>query len=288
MHEAEEQRLASSTPGTFRTLKYFGKWPFNRSMGMQEVCSVAFSILNLLVHLFGLLGLIGHRVDEEIFVDKVGKDTRIMTLLWMIFSISHLFAWTCSSIFHARDTRLTERLDYCCADAVMALGFICATSRMLAEPWLWGLSHRLATRIRNLVIILTVLALSYHIHYMLAIKFDYGLNMTRCIALGAMTSLIWIIWLVLVRKQDHPAARILIVFLILAYAALLLEVLDFPPIFKLLDAHSLWHLCTIPLTFIFYRFIIVDLAHLQLQLHMHVPQSPQDPQEEGTLKGKRE
>ena len=37
-----------------------------------------------------------------------------------------------------------------------------------------------------------------------------------------------------------------------------LEVLDFSPIFRVFDAHSLWHAATIPITFVYYDFLIAD------------------------------
>jgi hypothetical protein len=259
MWEVEKQRLRAS-PSSYKPLKYHGKWPFRRVAGIQEICSVVFSLLNLLAHLMGLARLVGHRIDENMLT-LTGTKSKSMTLLWICYSVTHIFAWTASCVFHSRDTWLTERFDYCCADAVVALGFICATSRLLAHPGL-GIPQHVAVHLRSLVSLLTLMALGYHIHYMLMVKFDYGLNMLRCIALGALTSLVWIIWLVLIWKQGHPSAGNLAYFLVLAYAALLFEVLDCPPLAQLLDAHSMWHLSTIPLTFLFYRFIIVDLTHL--------------------------
>lgn len=37
-----------------------------------------------------------------------------------------------------------------------------------------------------------------------------------------------------------------------------LELLDFPPVWGVFDAHSLWHLATFPLTFVFYDFLASD------------------------------
>ena len=60
------------------------------------------------------------------------------------------------------------------------------------------------------------------------------------------------------RAVQHPHRWILYSFLGLAYAALLLEVLDFPPIWGVVDAHASWHAATVPLTYLFYAFIRGD------------------------------
>jgi len=44
----------------------------------------------------------------------------------------------------------------------------------------------------------------------------------------------------------------------LTMAATSLELFDFPPWGRTIDAHSLWHLSTVPLTGLFYDFLIED------------------------------
>lgn len=42
---------------------------------------------------------------------------------------------------------------------------------------------------------------------------------------------------------------------LLLHGLALLELLDFPPMLWVLDAHAVWHLSTIPVHFLFYRFV---------------------------------
>lgn len=70
--------------------------------------------------------------------------------------------------------------------------------------------------------------------------------------LGIISGFGWIGWYVAQRKIKPYGWKIL-TFQILAAASLLLELNDFPPILYTFDAHSLWHLSTVPLTIIFYK-----------------------------------
>lgn len=44
------------------------------------------------------------------------------------------------------------------------------------------------------------------------------------------------------------------VVVLLLHGLALLELLDFPPLFWVLDAHAAWHLGTVPVHFLFYRY----------------------------------
>ena len=54
-------------------------------------------------------------------------------------------------------------------------------------------------------------------------------------------------------SRVHCAAQVLV------NSLMLLEVLDFPPLLGVLDAHALWHAATAPLAYLFYGFIQGDV-----------------------------
>lgn len=59
----------------------------------------------------------------------------------------------------------------------------------------------------------------------------------------------------------HPGRSKVLVFLVLVHVAVLLEVKDFPPIAGIYDAHSLWHLATVPLSILWYSFVLGDVEY---------------------------
>jgi hypothetical protein len=54
----------------------------------------------------------------------------------------------------------------------------------------------------------------------------------------------------------------MIVFQICFICAAMMEIFDFPPWASLLDAHATWHACTVPLGFMWYKFLQADAQHM--------------------------
>lgn len=286
---ALEGPKSASTAGP--VYKYFGKWPFIRVLGAQELASVLFSIANMLAHMHcmrrylrymrslqaksvaaggngssgaaaaaaGLLGKsrssspqpgLQHAHHSSSTSSGGGGGVYPYYWLWLVYSLVNANAWLWSSVFHCRDTRITERFDYFSADLTVTVGLGVSLVRVLAlqtAPQLLGLGLLLGG------------GLLQHAYYMAFIKFDYGYNMKLCIAVGLATALTWLVW---VSRVRHPGRRILYQFMALVHVAMLLEVLDFPPLFWLLDAHALWHAATVPLTYLWYQFVFADVAWL--------------------------
>lgn len=220
-------------------VKYFGKWPFRRLLGMQELLSVVFSLGNLAAHAHNLCKLRSTAV--------AATDGSSVHGLWMFYALTSINAWWWSAVFHARDTYVTERFDYLSADLSIVTGLYVSIVRTCACR---SMHSRLP------LAFLLMLATGLHFHYMLLVKFDYGFNVGLCVAIGIMQQLMWCTWAL---KHNHPHKWQLVWFVVLINAALSLEILDFPPLGGLLDAHAMWHLCTIPLTYIWYSFVLADV-----------------------------
>jgi len=242
---ADEGRVLADGP----VLQYYGKWPFERVLGIQEVASVAFSGANLWQHVVGM-----RRVRARCAASASRR-------LYLSNGLIACNAWFWSAVFHTRDVWWTEALDYHGASSVTSFTTFIAVTRVLEL----GGGGKLALALPF------ALGYGYHVWRCTAIahgggadvpQFDYGYNMQANLLLSAVHALVWIAWLCypLVRETRPRAGwEKLTLFLMRIAMFLLLEVLDFPPIAGLLDAHALWHLATAFLVPIWYAFVVEDV-----------------------------
>ncbi|XP_014097852.1 post-GPI attachment to proteins factor 3 isoform X1 [Bactrocera oleae] len=225
--------------------QFYGKWPFVRFLGMQEPASVLFSICNLIAHIRAL-----RRFRTEVHPDSPCYK------LWHIFSFVCINGWIWSSVFHTRDFPVTELMDYAFAYSIVLVSFYCMVMRML---------YRHSLILRGLI---SLMFLSFFVNYFAYLslgKFSYSLNMTTNVATGTLSALGWFIWCYFERHR-RPNYRKIIRFYILFGMSMSLELLDFPPIFWIIDAHALWHLATVAIISVFYDFIIDDCRSLRKEM----------------------
>lgn len=226
-----------------RVPQFYGKWPFLRIMGMQEPASVLFSLLNGLGHLYMIMK----------FRRKVPRNAP-MYYAWHIYSLIAMHAWFWSTIFHGRDTVFTEKMDYFAAVSLNLSGILMISWRSL------GLLNNGDRDLRVILTSVAVLSVIFwrHVNYLNGLKrFDYGYNMKFNLFVGLINSVWWIGWC-MANIRRKPYLKNPIICIIAANLLLLLELLDFPPVMWTLDAHSLWHAGTIPLIFIWYKYVIPD------------------------------
>jgi len=93
----------------------------------------------------------------------------------------------------------------------------------------------------------------------LLVKWDYGYNMAANVVCGIVQNALWS-WFSVKRWRESHRAWAVWPGLVVAWVlmAMSLELLDFPPFWGLVDAHSLWHLGTIAPTVLFYNFLVKD------------------------------
>ncbi|KAF9026712.1 Per1-like protein [Hymenopellis radicata] len=246
--------------------QYYGKWPFWRMGGIQEPASVAFSLFNLWTHVGGLA-----RIRRDI------PEGHPMKLYYVVWAFASMNTWIWSSVFHTRDTSTTEKLDYFSA----ALTILCAlyfTVIRLFHLYPSSRSQLTLTQstpkgnsnsIRRLWSFICVVTFTCHVSYLTLLPtFDYFYNIVFNAVLGLTHNALWLAYSLpfgpLRRFPGRPKsyrpsfvkkAGILVGCMTAATA---LELFDFPPLGRIIDAHSLWHLSTALIAPYWYRFLVED------------------------------
>ncbi|NXX99529.1 PGAP3 factor, partial [Centropus bengalensis] len=217
------------------------QWPFSRFLFFQEPASAFASFLNGLASFVMLL-----RYKAAV------PPASPMYPTCVAFAWVSLNAWFWSTVFHTRDTAVTEKLDYFCASAVVlhSVYLCCVRTLGLQRPALISIFRAFL-----------LLFLACHISYLTLVRFDYGYNMAANAAVGLLNLAWWLRWCVRNRPRLPHVWKCAAVVLLLQALALL-ELLDFPPLFWVLDAHALWHIGTIPLNVLFYSFLMDDSLYL--------------------------
>ncbi|XP_065320396.1 post-GPI attachment to proteins factor 3-like isoform X2 [Gordionus sp. m RMFG-2023] len=212
--------------------QFYGKWPFRRIYGIQDPASFVFSILNFLTNAYMIRQFV-----------KYTHSLSPYYVIWIIYGILSLLTWMSSTIYHMRDTHISEKLDYFSAlllNCYFSYTFLLRAFGMypIYKPVTFG-------------VCLSSLYL-YHIYYMTYIKFDYSYNMKINVFLGLFETFGWLIWAIKEYNIRKYVWRC-ILSVIIAKAILPLELGDFPPLWDLIDAHSLWHLFSLPLPIIWFK-----------------------------------
>jgi hypothetical protein len=174
-------------------------------------------------------------------------------------------------------------LDYFCAALTIVFAMYSAAIRLLhlypppssrfgfARSWQ---AERWESRIHvvNRWWSITCIALYVgHVAYLSSLtRFDYTYNIIFNVVLGVLHNLLWIayalpLWLFPIQRfpsgdpgYGPPFALRPVLLVALTSGALAFELFDFPPWWRVIDAHSLWHLSTAPLALMWYDFILRD------------------------------
>ncbi|CAK5264007.1 unnamed protein product, partial [Mycena citricolor] len=252
-----------------RVHQYYGKWPFWRLFGVQEPASVLFSLLNLWAHARGLA-----KLRRQI------PETHPMKPYYLAWAVTGINAWVWSAVFHTRDNSTTERLDYFSAALTITYALYYTVVRLF---------HLYPTQRRGKLTLSTpdtatprspaykfwsalcLLAYVGHVSYLTLLpRFDYTYNIVFNTVIGLAHNILWLLYafpssLSTVRRfSSRPktyrpdfATRVGVLVLCTT-AATTLELFDFAPFLRIIDAHSLWHLATAPIAVFWYEFLLQD------------------------------
>ncbi len=170
------------------------------------------------------------------------------------------------------DTPLTEKLDYFSA----ALAILYALHMTVVRLFhLHTSAPAFPSRPRRRPLFhawraLATVAYAAHVAYLsLAPRFDYTYNTIFNLTLGLTHNALWLLFALpgralfsrfaMMPRGYRPAyVGTAALAVALTTAATALELLDFPPLGRALDAHALWHLATVPLAVMWYDFLLTD------------------------------
>jgi len=234
---------------------------------MQEPASVAFSLLNLMAHVRG-----ARHIRQRV------PDNHPMKAYYIRFALFSINAWIWSAVFHTRDLPTTEKLDYFSAALAILYALYYTVIRLFhlypserTRLSLASKSTHLQSRMHAPWKYACVLVYLAHISYLTLLpRFDYTYNMVFNLVLGVVHNLLWAAyslpsWIPSLRRfpfrprsyrRDFASKAGL--FVLLTTLATSLELFDFPPWKRIIDAHSLWHLSTAPIAILWYEFLIQD------------------------------
>jgi hypothetical protein len=119
---------------------------------------------------------------------------------------------------------------------------------------------------------LCIVAYVGHVSYLsLLPRFDYTYNMAFNLVLGLAHNLLWLVYglptSLIQRFPSRPSSYRpgfvgkSMIFVALTTGATALELFDFPPWGRIIDAHALWHLSTAPIALFWYNFLVEDALH---------------------------
>ncbi|KAH8100297.1 Per1-like protein [Cristinia sonorae] len=257
MHKITDEAVREGS----RIHQYHGKWPFWRWVGIQEPASVIFSVMNLAVHVKGVRRL-----------QRTVPEGHPMKGYYINLAFVSINAWIWSSVFHTRDLPATEALDYFSAAAAILYGLYYTVIRLYhlyPEPNFMD-PRRLSSKPRsNLWRGLCLILFIGHVSYLSILpRFNYTYNMIFNVVIGLLHNVLWLAYALptghirrfLDRAPSYRPAYAYkgAVFVIATTLAMSLELLDFPPWLRFIDAHALWHLATVPIAWYWYGFLEED------------------------------
>ena len=198
-------------------------------MGIQEPFSVLFSLMNFMAHQNGMA-----KIRESI------PSRYRLRPFYLLFGYFGLASWTFSMIFHTRDFNVTEKLDYFAAGASVLYGLYYTPIRI------WRLDKPAKENVLWVWTMFCMMLYIFHVMYLTIWSWDYTYNMAANVVVGIVQNALWT-WFSYARYQKVQKTWTLWPGLIVGWIilAMSLELFDFPPIWGMVDAHSLWHLGTV-------------------------------------------
>lgn len=262
--------------------QFYGKWPFLRVIGIQEFYSSLFSLGNFYINYANLFIITAqYNKNKKLKQKKYANITK----QYLQAILGSMVGWAFSTIYHIRDTPLTESLDYFGAFFIVLLNFNAISYRFLK---IYNYSN-LVQNLWKLALILTYVG-----HFIkLSVKWDYKYNILVNSTIGMTGTIMWFIHSYNIWKTYNKNIMVFrnsiqllpfetkilnkLPFINSSWIPLIpvflnawllfgvsFEFYDSSPLGQLLDGHALWHLATIIPSIIWYDWNVWDIELLKV------------------------
>ncbi|CAD1813160.1 Protein PER1 [Candida parapsilosis] len=286
-------------------VQFYGKWPFKTVLGVQEFWSTMFSLGNLYVNyqsfrvIYREFKKLPKQKQNSASINTTVVESQILNWQSLVLLVVSCIGWCFSSIFHFRDTALTEVLDYFGAFAII----LCNLNVIVVRYFkLYKLRFKSVLKSWQLSLIALYI---YHL-VRLFMDWDYTYNMNINVVLGLSAMILWFLHSFAIGRiynkninlvsntitlvpyetnilqklhlHNHKITRlrsrhkrlslansshwipyIPIFNNVILLCGLYLEINDFKPWKRLIDAHCLWHLLTIFPSYIWFDWNVWDV-----------------------------
>ncbi|KAI5956371.1 hypothetical protein KGF54_000846 [Candida jiufengensis] len=274
----------------YSMLQFYGKWPFIVVFGIQEFFSTIFSMGNFIIN------YLNFKLIYKQYQINNDKEIKLIYFQYLILLGVSMIGWIFSIIFHIKDLPITETLDY-----FGAFGIILANLNVIVVRYFKLFKQQQRNK---LVIWQSFLIMLYIFHILkLSNNWDYTYNMNINMVCGLLAMIFWILHnlnIINVYSKNlkflqnsiqvipyenkilnklNPLIKFLnlnqlykfqiILFIpiinnLILLCGIFLEIKDFEPWFRLIDAHSLWHLLTIGPNIVWFDWNIWDIEIMKI------------------------
>lgn len=223
-------------------MKLNGRYPYRETIFCTEFFSALFSLLNLIAHFY----------YHNKFIKKKLEYSKLKALVKMQYYIV-ICLWTASTLFHVNDIYVTRCADYFLATTFLMFAFYYSFIRTLCF-------YRLDTKFIKITLGTHLFVLYvFYLYYMTVVEFHYVFSKFFCVIFLVLTLCTWAFQYYKLRKSSY--AKNIMIYSYSLILGGLLEARDIPPIFYLIDSHSLWHLITALAAPFYYAFLEKDILH---------------------------
>ncbi|KAI5192803.1 post-GPI attachment to proteins factor 3 [Nematocida minor] len=248
---AENQAFIVDCMQSYSTnIKYKGKYAFIRVLHAQEICSSLFSLFSAIsaaLCLFFVAKMESKRTrkDSSTSSPNAQKVAKYFHFLKCVLAL-HSATWLGSCVFHIRDCYATQCLDYFGAILSISSTIFLSIKRL-------SISADAAQYFLSVFV-------ACHILYMHFIHFDFLYNAAICGVLFGVNVGLWTLWYMRIKSAVY--SRLLKISIFGMVSAACFQIVDFGPVYFILDSHALWHILGWIFSCSLHLFIAIDANSL--------------------------